>query len=161
MIVIDWKKYFEDFCAAHGDPVEVDGVWLFPDGARYGAKSLRGPEWPAPQGEELMVLIKKYWQARRALIEPAHLRLDMEIKLLEEAKRLRSEDLERAMSIKEVAKNDQGHWQAHFQPVTIAALYSRLAAQRRALDLCDQQLKELEHGKRERRHDKRAARVAG
>lgn len=62
---LDWKAYFDDFCLAHGDPVEYGGRVLFPDGWTYSLTSYKGPEWQPPlDPKALRDLQIAYWGVR-------------------------------------------------------------------------------------------------
>src|SRR5437870_10521119 len=48
-IKLDWREHFRRWCELHGgNPVEVGGRLLAPDGWGYSATSYGGPEYPPP-----------------------------------------------------------------------------------------------------------------
>jgi hypothetical protein len=66
---IDFRQYFRDFCAQHGEPVQQGNRLLFPDGWSYHSLSHKGPEWPPPSDPVKLRVIKiTYWRARMQLV---------------------------------------------------------------------------------------------
>lgn len=63
-IRIDWRHYFREFCALHGEPILFKGRFLFRDGWRY-ANDYKGPIWgPAEDERELALDIIIYHKLR-------------------------------------------------------------------------------------------------
>lgn len=70
-VVLDWRAYYEKFCAIHGDPLDHEGWLLFADGWRYSPTDYAGPEIPPPEDPaELLRLRIAYWETRRSLLMP-------------------------------------------------------------------------------------------
>lgn len=69
-VELDWRAYFQDFCAFHGgDPVPWRGKLLFRDGWSYAANDHKGPEWPPPSDPaELRAAQRFWWEYRLRLI---------------------------------------------------------------------------------------------
>jgi hypothetical protein len=66
---IDFREYFKDFCAQHGEPVKSGGRLLFPDAWMFNAFDHRGPEYPPPSDPKMRrTILVSYWKARLALI---------------------------------------------------------------------------------------------
>jgi len=63
---LDWRAWFEEYVARHGDPVPWEGRLLFRDGSMHSAENYEGPHWHPPadpgQLEELQLA---YWRIRR------------------------------------------------------------------------------------------------
>ena len=79
---LDWKAYFNGFCELHGgNPVEVDGKLVLPDGWSYSSTAYEGPEWPPPKDEaEFVRVMTAYWNERRGIVSD-------ELKLLQNTRR--------------------------------------------------------------------------
>lgn len=59
---LDWRAYFEAFKAAHGEPLELNGRLLFPDGWTYSKTDYAGPEWPPPSDPLILNFLQRaYW----------------------------------------------------------------------------------------------------
>lgn len=79
---LDWATYFQRFCEAHGgNPVEIGGKLVLPDGWSYSCTSHKGPEWPPPQDPVARAaLIAAYWAERKGIVGD-------ELRLLKETRR--------------------------------------------------------------------------
>lgn len=68
-ITFDWRQYFQDFCQAHGEPIDYKGRFLFPDGWTYST-DYRGPEWAPPTDPKALRFLQfVYWNRRRRIVE--------------------------------------------------------------------------------------------
>lgn len=76
-IRLDWRAYFRNFCAEHGDPVPYNEKLLFQDGFQYSSTDYAGPEWPPPDDPaELESLLCSYWQIRYSTVRHELSRLE-------------------------------------------------------------------------------------
>ena len=66
---LDWRAYFYRFAEEHGgNPVEIDGRQVFPDGWSYSTTDYRGPEWSSPLEPALTQLLIRYWTERYEIV---------------------------------------------------------------------------------------------
>lgn len=91
-VVLDWREYFAEFCRLHGEPIEVGGRLLFPDGWQYSAVNHAGPEYPPPKDPR--PLQKAYWLYRIRLVEVELTSMRRQYAGLEEMVRTRSAQLQ-------------------------------------------------------------------
>lgn len=70
-IELDWERYFQEFCNAHGKYPVVYGdkeLLLFCDGWMYSSTSYEGPEYPPPTDKKLLNELQLYYWKRRSKI---------------------------------------------------------------------------------------------
>lgn len=135
-VEIDWRRYFEDFCAAHGRfPLFWSGRLLFSDGWAYGATDHAGPEWPPPADPvERGRLRRLYWRLRRLAVAR-----DLP------AARLRVEQIEQLLATHSVVPQqrsvfydeDKEGYRVHHQPVDLESARQRVAWLEADLRICE------------------------
>lgn len=140
MIEFDWKRYFEDFCAEHGDPIEIDGRLWFPDGWSYASRDHRGPEYrPPTDGALLLKYQKLYWQTKLNKMKERHDRLQTAIILAEEATRIRSAPIYEKVRI----QGDDGQVVTDSRPLDTEAWKMRQSDVAQEIEHCSEQLRLL------------------
>jgi hypothetical protein len=141
---IDWKAYFDDFCAVHGDPVEVGGRALFPDGWAYGIQSYQGPEWMPPDDPEALRQLQiSYWDARYKYQYGNHAALKNFLLNLMELQQRKTLPLKHR--VRSVKDNDYGETVTHWESVEIDLTVYKLKLKEMAADIsnCKSNLSEL------------------
>jgi hypothetical protein len=94
-LTLDWRQYFKEFCALHGEPVRWGRRLLFPDGWSYHALDHKGPEWKPPTQPDLLLDLKKrYWEIRLGILRGQMLKLQSDLNWIDELQRSRSATLQ-------------------------------------------------------------------
>lgn len=75
-IELDWERYFQEFCNAHGKYPVIYGdeeLLLFCDGWMYSSTDYAGPEYPPPKDKrQLAELQLYYWKRRLRIVKREH-----------------------------------------------------------------------------------------
>lgn len=142
-IRLDWKAYFEAFCAAHGQwPVVHRGVLLFPDGWTYSQNDHMGPEWPPPDDpNELRALQRAYWLRRRAIVRQDHLVLRERLAAIKDIQANKSVPLQQRTAF----VGDDGRKAKRTEAINMDGLELKLQWLAEDMARCEAELKQLEN----------------
>ena len=142
-IELDWEEYFLAFKNLHGgDPVFLGGRLLFQDGWGYSAIQVEGPEFPPPEDQEQLRLLKlKYWKRRRSIVYDETHRLGHVLTSLKELQQAKSATL---IQIKGVV-GDDGLKKPERVPLDLNTntITGRLTWLKMDLARCDEMIEEL------------------
>ena len=136
-VKLDWREYYKNFKATHGDPVLAFNRLLFRDGWMYNAEREEGPEFPPPtETNKLNRLIWTYWNKRRLVVRDELRELQAEVTALRELQSVRSETLQQR-----VKDPDQGA--SVIVPLKVEDLQGRVKWLQEDFDICNSKLEEL------------------
>lgn len=138
---VHWPRYFEDFCAIHGEPITVRGRLLFPDGWGYGMQ-YEGPEYRPPEDpEQLRQLQIEYWRESLKLRQSLVERAEILLRLVSETQQQRSAPLSRIVS-----RPENGRLSTTVELVNIADLSLISVTLAEEVETCKQELEKLNAG---------------
>jgi hypothetical protein len=137
-IELDWRAYFEEFCAAHGgEPVEFEGRLIFRDGWAYSKSDHKGPEWAPGTEQERTRIALAYWTMRRAILETERQALSASV----EEMRLLQLHRSAPLMVRAIKYDDDGVLVGmETKPLDTAALADRLTELEREIAECDTML---------------------
>lgn len=141
---LDWRAYFLRFCEEHGgNPVEVRGRLVLPDGWSYSSTSYQGPEWEPPtDSRALCRLLISYWSERRGIVSDELKLLQTTRKSMVEQMLIRSAPLMKRRRVFDDA-TDKWRWQS--EELNLDAIDERIAWLSADVEGCLAKLEELEH----------------
>ena len=144
-VKLDWRAYFRAFCDSHGEPVQHEGRWLFPDGWTYALKDWAGPEWP-PDLDRLPFLQRAYWRARRGIVKVELDHLKGRLNWLKGMAAAKSVPLKQRVTYR--SENDDGEpvMVSEVKDLDLGAMEERAGWLAENLAECDANLKELGDG---------------
>lgn len=137
--VVDWQEYWRRFKEAHGEPVEVNGRLVFPDGWSYARDDYAGPEFPPPESDDLTRLLIGYWLTRLRIVANEAAWLE---DLCQQLRQLRAA---RSMPLPQRVRGEDGRV-AHAPLDPDAIEEGRLAWLRDDVRLCEANLRHLQEG---------------
>lgn len=138
-VQVDWKAYFLQFCAVHGEPVEVGGRLLFRDGWTYSLTDYEGPEWGPPLNHtELDELVYNYWRARREKLLPLLATLTHRLQQFKDLSATRSLPVQQVVIVNTAQGKRRG-----YQPLSTKPLEDKVGWVRKDIEECEVRLKEI------------------
>lgn len=141
---LDWRAYFHRFCADHGgNPIEIGGRLVLPDGWAYSCTDYRGPEWPPPTNPVAKTaLLIAYWTERAGIVRD-------ELKLLRITRKSMLDQMVARSSpmIKRVKRFDEakGKNVAANEELSLDSVDARIGWLEADLEHSAEQLEELNH----------------
>lgn len=147
-IDIDWERYFQEFCNAHGrypivyEPKEDIVLLLFPDGWMYDGLNYDGTEYPPPDDHnELMELLTYYWKRRLRIVKGEHDSLAHSLSRLKDLQRSRSLPIYQRSEI----RTDEGKTETQSQKLDLVMHEKRLQWLKKDIQECKDKLTELSY----------------
>lgn len=151
-LVLDWRAYYYSFVEKHGEPIELAGCLLFPDGWRYAKEDYQGPEYPPPEDpRELLELQLQYWTVKKATVESELKHTTNQMQALQGWQENRDLPLQQVLIYK--TRDEEGKvrmQRGEPEDLDLSAFEVKCEDLSALLTECEQQLKELRKRNNER-----------